>query len=240
MTPDGRLILEQLQRVADERRRRAGDPVLDARVHTVKHYQHARFARTYADMLGLPRYERAARFFLDELYGPHDFTRRDDQFARVVPALVRLFPQDIVATVVALAELHALSEALDTAMAVALGDQAIGAASYAGAWQQVGRPQDRERQIALMLTVGNELDRLTRNPLLRHTLRLMRGPARAAGLSALQQFLETGFDTFRDMRGAASFLQTIADRERALASALFAADPVALATSVPPALGQLP
>lgn len=240
MTPDGRLILDQLQLVAAERRRRAGDPALDARVRVVKHYQHARFARTYADMLGTPRYARASRFFLDELYGPHDFTQRDDQFARVVPALVRLFPQDIVATVVALAELHALSETLDTAMALSLGADEIGAATYTRAWQQVGRPQDRERQIVLMLKVGTELDRLTRNPLLRHTLRLMRGPARAAGLSDLQQFLENGFDTFRDMRGAASFLQTIAERERALASALFSVDAVAVATAVPASLGQLP
>ncbi len=59
----------------------------------------------------------AARFFLDDLYGPEDFTRRDEQFARVVPGLVRLFPQEIVGTVISLGELHALSEQFDTAMA---------------------------------------------------------------------------------------------------------------------------
>jgi hypothetical protein len=38
----------------------------------------------------------------------------------------------------------------------------------------------------------------------------MRGPARSAGLAALQSFLESGFDTFRGMRGAGEFLSTIA------------------------------
>jgi hypothetical protein len=50
----------------------------------------------------------------------------------------------------------------------------------------------------------------------------MRGPAAAAGLGALQGFLERGFDTFRDMSGAEVFLSTIASRERALAARLFA------------------
>ena len=58
-----------------------------------------------------------------------------------------------------------------------------------------------------MLAVGVALDSYTRNPLLRHTLRLMRTPAQAAGLSALQTFLERGFDTFRAMKGADTFLQ---------------------------------
>jgi hypothetical protein len=50
----------------------------------------------------------------------------------------------------------------------------------------------------------------------------MRGPATAAGLAALQGFLERGFDTFRDMRGADHFLATIASRERSLAAHLYA------------------
>ena len=93
---------------------------------------------------------------------------------------------------------------------------------YAQAWRAVGEPDARERQIGLMLAVGQALERFTRNPLLRHSLRMMRGPARVAGLQALQQFLEHGFDTFAAMRGAGHFLDTVAMRERALAAALFA------------------
>lgn len=240
MTPAGTAILEHLQRVSAERLRRSGDAALDAKVRIVKHYQHARFASTYADLLAQPRYAKAARFFLDDLYGPRDFTQRDEQFARIVPALVRLFPNEIVTTVQALAELHALSEVLDSAMAEALPAPDIERVGYVLAWQQVGRAADRERQIGLMFTIGSELDRLTRNPLLRHTLRLMRTPARAAGMSALQAFLESGFDTFREMRGAGFFLETVASRERALASALFAVPSTPAAVAAATALGQLP
>jgi len=59
--------------------------------------------------------------------------------------------------------------------------------------------------------------------LLRNALRLMRGPAQAAGLAELQRTLESGFDTFKAMKGAEEFIAFIAKRERALAEALFAA-----------------
>jgi hypothetical protein len=228
VSPDGQKILAFLQAVAAQRSAHAGDAWLADKVRAVKAYQHARFAATYADLLASPRYGPAAQFFLDDLYGPHDFTERDGQFARIVPGLVRVFPSDIVHTVAALAELHALSEELDTLMGEALMQPALTAESYAQAWRQVGRPQDRERQIALMLQVGVALDGFTRKPLLRHSLKLMRGPAAAAGLGALQRFLESGFDTFRAMRGAHGLLDTISQRERGLAAGLFAgANPTA-------------
>jgi hypothetical protein len=222
MNEQGLHILQRLHDVAAERARRSADRTLAERVSAVKHYQHSRFQQTYADMLGSARYGRAALFFLEDLYGPGDFAQRDDQFARIVPGLVRLFPREIIETVVALGDLHALSERLDTAMSEAIGSAAVDHENYARAWREVGQPEARERQIALMLAVGDALDRYTRNPLLRHSLRLMRAPAKAAGVGVLQSFLETGFDTFREMRGARQFLDTVATRERALAARLFA------------------
>jgi hypothetical protein len=173
------------------------------------------------------RHAAAAKFFLNELYGPHDFAQRDTQFARIVPALVRLFPDEIVRTVAALSALHALSEVLDGTMGRHTTDLPLSKPAYVAAWQRTGRSADRHRQIELTLDVGRALDRYTRNPVLRHSLRLMRAPARAAGLADLQSFLERGFDTFRAMRETQRFLETIAARERALAMRLFEADPVA-------------
>jgi len=236
MQPDaGAAILEHLATVAAERAARAADPALGGRVRALKRYQQRRFEFTYADLLTHPRYAGASNFFLDELYGPSDFTQRDAQFARIVPALVRLFPAEVVATVQALAALHALSEHFDSAMGGALVNESVDAASYARAWQTCGDVAGREQQIALMEEVGQWLDALTRKTILHHSLRLMRGPARAAGLGALQTFLEAGFDTFRGMRGADEFLRIVGSRERALASMLFATPPEDAAR-----LGQLP
>ena len=128
-------ILQHLSAVESERQRRVGNPSLQARVTAVKTYQQQRFAHTYADLLASPRYRDVARFFLDELYGPKDFAERDAQFARVVPALTRLFPSDVLLTVESLAALHALSESLDSAMGDAVAGTALTAADYLAAWQ---------------------------------------------------------------------------------------------------------
>lgn len=228
-------ILTALAEVEAEREERRVDATLASRVLALKRYQQRRFELTYADLLKHPRYADAARFFLDELYGPTDFTQRDKQFARTVPGLVRLFPQDVVSTVVALMALHALSERFDSGMARRLEGDTVDARTYVKAWQDCGDPNGRERQIALMEQVGHALDAFTRNALLRHSLRVMRAPARVAGLSELQAFLESGFETFRAMRGASEFLALVGSRERALANALFAANALSATW-----IGQLP
>ncbi len=238
-------IVAHLRQVAAERMRRESQPQLHAAVQALKRYQQQRFERTYADLLGSQRYGAAARFFLEELYGPSDFTRRDAQFLRVAPAIERLFPAELVHAVDILAQLHAVSETLDSEMGSRLPEREVDARSYIQAWQSTGYASQRELQIALTLEIGATLDRYTRKPLLRQTLRLMRGPARAAGLSELQHFLETGFDAFKAMKGASEFLALIGVRERELAAALFNAPtgPIALQDPDPAtafALAHLP
>lgn len=223
MSTSASTILAHLSTVAGERAQRAEAPRLAAKVVALKAYQQRRFSHTYADLLQSDRYGAASQFFLEELYGPSDFTLRDAQFARVVPALVRLFPSEIVETVAALAALHALSESLDSAMGVHLVDQSVGGIDYVRAWQLTGRGADRASQVTMTVDIAERLDRFTRRPLLRNSLRLMRGPARAAGLSDLQGFLEAGFETFRKMKGANEFIAIVSERERVLASALFSA-----------------
>lgn len=233
MATDARSILSYLNVVSAERARRSESPELAEKVAAIKHYQQRRFSRTYADLLGSVRYGPASRFFLEELYGPRDFTQRDTQFARVIPALVRMFPNEIVDMVHTLAALHALSEMLDSRMAMNLMNPTVGGKDYLAAWQATGGTAERERQVMLTLQVGVAMDRVTHKPLLRNSLRLMRGPARAAGLRELQHFLEVGFDTFKSMGGAQEFLALVEERESRLSSALFEADAVSQGATQP-------
>ena len=221
---DAEAILRQLRLVDDERQWRARSIDVTTAIRAVKSYQQRRFSKTYADLLSAERYAGVTHFFLTELYGPTDFSERDAQFAKVVPTLVRLFPQEIVDAVATLATLHALSESLDSRMAETLEltpERRMDARAYVAAWQAVGRTADRQRQIDLTLHVAATLDRLTRKPMLRTTLRLMRSPARAAGLGELQRFLENGFDTFQAMKGAHEFIAIVRSREQSLAARLF-------------------
>ena len=70
--------------------------------------------------------------------------------------------------------------------------------------------------------LGAALDRYVRTPLIGTALKMMRQPARVAGYSALQDFLERGFAAFRRMGGADEFLAAVAVRETRLHDAIVA------------------
>jgi hypothetical protein len=222
------------------------NPVLGTALAQVKAVQTRRFAGTYADLLAGGPYRAAARFFLDELYSDQDYAERDAQFSRVAGAIEKLFPAQVVDTAVAMAELHAVTEELDQAMALAWleqeGEDEPAARRYVLAWRDVGRRPDRDAQLAVVMAMGDEMIRLAHMPGLRMMIRMMRGPAAASGLKSLQRFLENGFDTFAAMEkskaGAAPFLQTIQAREGALIRLLFDAPLVACETELAKALGQ--
>ena len=221
MVDDTLAIREHLRQVAHLRTARNADPDLARRAAAVKAYQHARFSHDYAALIESPRHGAATRFFLDDLYGPADFADRDAQFERIVPAMARLLPAEVMHTVAQLAELHALSEGLDQQMALSMASAVVDEQSYRAAWQTVGRAADRERQLSLLLLIGASLDRHTRSAWLAPSLKLMRGPARAAGLGQLQSFLERGLAAFSAMKGAQEFLDAIAANERKVIVELF-------------------
>lgn len=221
-------LAAELQRQLEAARRlrlsRAADPCPADHLR-LRAWQSARLARSHADLLGEPRHAAAAHFFLDELYGAHDFTERDAQLARVLPRLVSSLPARALATLVDALALDALSESLDAEMVAQLRRSAraadLDACAYADAYRAVGRAEDRARQIELTGAIGHALDQLTRLPLLGATLRLMRRPAELAGLAGLHRFLQSGYDAFRSMHGADAFLARILQRETTLMQRLF-------------------
>lgn len=234
MDPTASRIREAMQTVSQLRLRRVGQPLLEQAYLEIKRFQAQRFKSTYADLLHNLRYQRAAKFFLHELYGEQDYAQRDQQFARIASTIARLFPQAVVETAAALAEVHALTEKLDDMMARQwLAYPELRAyVRYIQCWRMVADRLARQRQLEVVLQLGRELDRLTRTRGLRSLLKMMRGPAAAAGLSSLQGFLEAGFDAFADMKGAADFLMLIERRESDLIAALFDEDAVTCETKL--------
>jgi len=204
------------------------EPFFD-RVRSLKLWQRGRLARTYPDLAAEPRYAAAVAFFLDELYGGKDSALRDADLRKMAPTIKRLLPAFAYRTVSDALELDVLAEEFDQALARNIGDKAITPERYVAAFAATGRKADRLRQVQLMRTVGEGLDRMVQQPLIYPTLRMLRKPARLAGLEHMQQFLEAGFTAFRKMKGAVHFLDTIAARETALIERIFAGNPAPFA-----------
>lgn len=196
----------------------------------LQRWQAKRLAASFEHFLATPRMRPAAEFFLSDLYGEHDVSGRDSGVARIVPRLVRLLPEDFLVTAADAIELGALSHALDLRMVDRLqgghgGRLRLDLERYARAYREAGLPRLRRRQIDLIIEVGEALDDAVRHPMLGRVLKLSRLPARAAGLSDLQQFLERGFAAFAELGGAADFLGAIERQEREVSRRLFAGHP---------------
>jgi len=200
---------------------RGDEAIAPARLQELKAWQSERLARSYADMAAVPRYRAATAFFLHDLYGAKDFSRRDQAMLRIVPVMSKVLPASAVETAALAIELEALSEDLDQRLAAALPAGAIDEQAYAEAYRSSSTRAERERQIELTGAVGARLDALVTRPMVFRTLTLMRRPARVAGLEDLQDFLERGFRAFREMHGAREFLDLIRDRETEYLNRLF-------------------
>ena len=209
--------LKQLEKLRGHAAREAAnDADFDARLLAVKAWQQQRLRRTYADLAADPRYALAVAFFLDELYGVKDSAIRDRDLVRMYPTMKRLLPQFAFDTVDRALELDVLAEEFDQALARELGAAHITETSYAEAFRRVGREADRVHQVALMQRVGKGLEVVVKKPMIYSALKMLRRPARLAGLGEMQQFLEAGFTAFKHMGIADYFLATIAEREKML------------------------
>lgn len=215
-----------LDRVAALRETADNEPKLEAARQRLRAWQAVRLARTHADLLANARMGLAASFFLTDIYGAEDLSKLDANVRRVVPTMKRVLPAAGLEIVAEAIELEALSEDLDFAMANVLGPRAheLSATTYGAAYRKVDRRLDRERQIDLIESLGQSLDRLVHKPFVGTTLSVMRKPAQLAGLSTLQDFLHRGYKAFTKMGPAGEFLALVVGRERKLLAALFEGD----------------
>ncbi len=214
-------LRSDLQAAAVERLMAANDAAAAAARVALRRFQSRRMTGTHADLLADAHSNAAARFFLDDLYGTHDFSQRDADIERIIPMMEKLMPAAALETIAEAIELDALSEILDRAMATRLGTS-FAERDYIAAYCAVGQRKDREKQIAHIRSVGKSLCDLVRVPLIGGTLAMMRGPARLAGLGELHDFLDRGFRAFKQMKKPQDFVATIVRRETAIMEQLFA------------------
>jgi hypothetical protein len=218
----GDALMRELTRVARLHDERRDNPILAGSLERLADWQSRRLRMTYADLAADPRYTAAVRFFQNDLYSSADYSRRDADLVKVVPMMVRMLPDTVIATTAQAMELNALSQELDRALLSRLprADAQFSVAEYCKAYRRAGNFPLRRRQIKLIGEVGAALDRYVQKPLVRTALAMMRQPARLARMGELQDLLERGFAAFRAMGGAETFLRTIDERETHIMEAI--------------------
>lgn len=191
---------------------------------TIQHLQHwqcERLLASHDDLAKQQRYQKAMQFFVDELYGPKDFSQRDADLVRVIPKLAKVLPDKAMNAMNDALALNALSFELDMQMAQYLSDKNVDRNTYALAYRHVGRQTDRERQINIIYHLGEQLAQVIKIKGIGMLIKLSRRPAKLAGLLSLHEFLERGFNAFNAIGDVQEFIHPVLERETELMHALF-------------------
>lgn len=229
--------LERLLERKNGLAREAAAPPLARKLQELRAWQAERLARTYADLRRDPLTGEAVSFFLAELYGPQDFTRRDRDLGRAWRLFRRALPARMLEVLSLALELDVLSAELDLQMARRLDSAAVSAQAYAEAYRAVGRPEARRRQIGLAFEIGTALAGAVRTPFVHLALRAAHGPAHLAGFGVLQDFLERGFAAFTQLPHPERFLGIINGRETRLMEILMKGGTIPAEEAPPGAAG---
>ena len=189
-------------------------------------WQSKRLAATYADLLADPRYTRACRFFLDDVYAAKDFRQRDEEIRHLYEIISHFLPEILLKLVKTVIKLNDLTQTLDEKLWTVLQHElgvtdTITMDLYVAGYRLCDNYAERAYQIELIDQVGHMVDLTTKIPMIATTLKVVRAPVSRAGWGDLHDWITRGFSAFRRMHGAKEFLATIHDREMAfLATAI--------------------
>ncbi|GEA13333.1 hypothetical protein [Alteromonas sp. KUL49] len=212
-------IVKHIHRVNAQRDMASALGILPV-IHSLQNWQCERLLVTHEDLAQQSRYQNAMQFFVDELYGPKDFSQRDADIARVIPKLASVLPQSAMLAMEDALALNALSFELDMKMAQALGDTPITRHSYAQAYREVGTQETRTKQIEIIEHLGAQLDGVVKMRGIGMLISLARRPAKMAGLLTLHEFLERGFKAFKAIGDVHSFIDPVLAKEREIMTIL--------------------
>jgi len=185
--------------------------------HTLQAFQSQRLRRDHADFASEPQYRQIAEFFFQEMYGPNDFSARDEQaqrlyqFVNLVPGLATRDIKDVL-------ELLELTNRLDDAIAAQLSVLAAALEfdeiTYERAYQLCDNYDDRMRQIELSRSTLYNVYRMAHKPLIGAVLQRTQALAQAVGMADIHRFLRLGREAILPVRDIHRFVETILLREQ--------------------------
>jgi hypothetical protein len=185
--------------------------------HNLQAFQSQRLRRDHADLAEESQYRQIAEFFFQEMYGPNDFSSRDQQahrlhqYVHLVPGLMAHDVQDVL-------ELLNLTNHLDDAVVAQLleyeapldFDETI----YERAYRACGNYDVRKRQIQLCRSSLYNVYHMARKPLIGAVLQRTYGLAQTVGMADIHRFLRLGYQAIQPVRDIYRFVETVMLREQ--------------------------
>ena len=182
-------------------------------------YQSSMLQEDYADFASQPKYAALTQFFFTSLYAPADFGLRNESFRTLHEWLEGILGRDPVRILAQAIELYDLTDSLDDDMLLALrgmgATDVVTTETWELAYQRVGRRQDRERQVFLIIDNARALGASTRVPLVGMQLRAFRPAAGLLGWGHVVDFLIEGHEALSKASPVEAPLLALEARETA-------------------------
>lgn len=193
--------------------------LLEAKI-SLKKFQVNRLKNTHKDLLENEETKNAALFFLNEIYSFKDLSKRDSDLENLLPTMGKIFTEKTLEVIANAMVLDALTEKLETQMTQRLGE-IFTTEEYNKAYKEETTYNERIEQLNLVNDLGNSLCMLVKIRFIATTLAMMEVPAKMANLSEIHQFLNSGFQTFKNTKNPENFINTLVIREKEILKNLF-------------------
>ena len=228
--PDAARLLHDLQHSVEFRHRRIEVKGLAPQLALLRTWQSERLKKTYADFLTDPRFHSACLFFLSDIYSATDFSQRDHDVERVHAVLSKVVPAPMLSLLTDVIWLNTLTNELDAHLLQVLVDDLqmkseITPELYADAYRLCDNYAERVDQIDLISSIIPQVANGAHIPMVGLALRVLYGPAHAAGWDDLYSFLKRGFQAFSRLRDVKIFVGTVRRRERRILDQIYASSP---------------
>ncbi len=210
---------KQLQRYKNLEQNQKGYRYADE-LSQLRLWQAQRLRGTHAALLNDHHYRQATEFVLTDVYGGIDLLAVASDIHRALPVAAKLFPENVMRTAEYALELNALTGELDETLMLMhfkeLGFRTLTEESYIEAYRACDHYELREYQIELAQSLGKAIDRYVASRVIYMGFKMAQGPAYAAGLHALYDFMSRGFTVLRPLGGADKFMGKITHPERSV------------------------
>jgi len=207
------LFRDQIRRSNELHIEYLDDPQLRRNYERFSSWQLEYLLPFFADLYEQPGYAEAINYTMNDLAGV-GISSRDRDLERAAPAIIRLLPLGALRTIASAAEMNTRVLASNIAICRAMLvhnelPELITEENYFMACRKASSLEELVELVHLTTGLGRTLQALIHIPMIGITLRAMRAPAHAAGFGALQDFLERGYSTFKQIPDINHFLSEI-------------------------------
>ena len=198
------------------------DPTLKQRLHEAQAWLKQRIQATHQVLFNSPENQLMAKYFINRLYGGHEFDDLAKQIERLLKyahKAEKILPENAIKTGMKSVGLAVLAMQLDEQVAAQLlhdypATQQIDDEMMRLTLIKLDQEHARYQQLALLDELGTALDKYMRSFIMHTAFKMCKGTASKYHFELMYDFIGEGFIAMKPMKSATLFIQSFTTYER--------------------------